>query len=241
MKKCFVVLALVAGLPLPSAAQAQRSYRSADFALAAGAGVSPAFSYTQLYGVGAKGAFKIGWGLRLTSFFAKQTDARTAPASLTSGKQSIAALFSEDIVNQIDTLRLERVQTNALNAVIHLQYSLSPSLELGFNIDALGFTFGRSQSGRLLAQQSDAEGRAKHNQVFGAKPTTLNLLLISDSDFGSLNSELYARYWVNQTIGIRAGASFQFVEYTTTQTLAFGNDRFRKKTLLPMLAVSYRF
>jgi hypothetical protein len=238
MKKMFLLLSVAL---LPLATIAQKSYRSADVALAFGQGFSPALSYSHLYGIGSKGAFKVGWGVRLTSFFSGSLQARTAPASLTSGKQSIAALFSEDIVSQIDTFNLAKAQTNALNAVIYLQYSLTPKLEVGFNIDAIGLTFGGRQSGTFRAKQSDATGRANNDKVFTAKPTVFNLLLVSDSDLGSLNSELYARYWVNDRIGVRAGLSFQFVEYTTAQKLAFDNDRFRNKSLLPMVALSYRF
>jgi hypothetical protein len=237
MKK--LVILMVALLPL--GAFAQKSYRAADVALAVGDGFSPALSYTHLYGVGSKGKFKIGWGGRLTSLFASDVRARTAPASLTSGKQSLAALFSEDIATQIDTFRLDRVSTNALNLSINLQYSVTPKLELGFNIDAIGVTFGGKQTGTFIAKQSDATGKSNNGKTFSAKPTVFNLLLVSDSDYGSLNSELYGRYWVSDKIGIRAGLSFQFAEYTTDKKLAFDNDRFRSKTLLPMVAVSYKF
>ncbi|MFN8353994.1 MAG: hypothetical protein U0Y10_06105 [Spirosomataceae bacterium] len=230
---CFVIVS--------STLFAQRSYQAVDVALAGGKGFSPALSYTHLYGVGAKGKFKVGWGIRLTSFFASSVRTRTAPATLTSGKQGLAALFSEDIANQIDTLTLDKAQTNALNASIHLQYSVVPKLEVGFNIDAIGFTFGGSQTGKFIANQSDATGKSNNGQTISARPTAFNLLLISDSDYGSLNSELYARYWASDKIGIRAGLSFQFSEYTTNRKVAFDNDRFRSKTLLPMLAVSYRF
>jgi hypothetical protein len=214
-----------------------QNYRTADVAVAVGTGFSPAVSYSQLYGK----KFKYGWGLRFTSYFGGQTDARTAPAKLTSGKHSIVAMFSEDINGQIDTLRLNKVQTNMLNLSIHLQYSITPKLEAGFNIDAVGLSFGGKQTATLIAKQSDAQGRTNHNKVHEGSPTNLNLLLISDSDVGSLNSELYGRYWINDKIGIRAGLSFQFAEYTTTKKLAFDNDRFRAKILQPMLAVSYKF
>lgn len=238
MKK--LMFLLVALLPTMGAF-AQKSYRAADVALAGGSGFSPALSYTHFYGVGQKGKFKIGWGVRFTSLFASDVQARTAPASLTSGKQSLAALFSEDIVTQIDTFRLDKIGTNALNLSINLQYSVTPKLELGFNIDAIGFTFGGKQTGTFIAKQSDATGKSNNGKTFSAKPTTFNLLLISDSDYGSLNSELYGRYWVSDKIGIRAGLSFQFVEYTTDKKLAFDNDRFRRKNLLPLVAVSYKF
>lgn len=240
MKKVCILLFLLAHLAT-FAQQIEKSYHAADISFAVGNGFSPAFSYAHLYGVGKSKKFKIGYGVRLTSLFAKDVNARTAPANLTSGKQSLAALFSEDIVGNIDTLKLNKLQTNALNLSINLQYSIIPKLEIGFNIDALGFTFGSKQTGTFIAKQSDVTGKANNGKTFTAKPTVFNLLLISDSDYGSLNSELYARYWVSPQVGIRAGLSFQFAEYTAEKNVAFDNDRFRSKTLLPMVAVSYKF
>jgi hypothetical protein len=68
----------------------------------------------------------------------------------------------------------------------------------------------------------------------------LNALLISDNDRGSLNSELYGRYWLTDKIGLRAGASFQFTEYTTNRKLTFENDRFRNKILMPFAGISVK-
>ena len=221
---------------LPLGVVAQKNSTTADIALAAGSGAfSSAVSVNKLWGFGERGKFKVGLGLRLTSIFAKNLDYRTAPASLTSGKQSFVALFTEDIAANIDTLRLPQSQTNALNLNVHLQYSFSSRLDLGFNIDAIGVSFGGKQSGEYLAR---SQGRPL--SIEAAKVTPFNLLLVSDSDRGSLNSELYARYWVRPKVGIRAGLSFQFWEYTTDRKLAFNNDRFRDKILMPLLAVSFR-
>jgi hypothetical protein len=214
-----------------------------DLALAKGDGVfSPALGYNSIYSLGSKGKFKLGYGIRYTGFFAKNQKLhfRTAPAMLTSGKKSIVALFSEDIVGQIDTLHLANVQTNAFNLNIVLGYALSKKLEVGFNIDALGFTFGKKQDAEFVALQSDATGRTNNGKKFTTLPTKLNLLLISDSDMGSLNSEIFAKYNVSDHFGIRAGMSFQFLEYTAEKKLAFDNDRFRTKQLLPFLALSFK-
>jgi hypothetical protein len=216
---------------------AQR-YHTADVAVSFGSGFAPTLSYSQLYGK----KFKYGLGLRFTSFIAGQTDLITAPAKLTAGKESFAAFFEpKKITTQLDTLGLSNVQSNALNLNIQLQYSITSKIEVGFNIDAVGLSFGGKQTGTFIAKQTDAQGKANNNKVQTASPTTLNLLLVSDSDIGSLNSELYGRYWLNDKFGIRAGLSFQFVEYTATQKLAFDNDRFRGKFLQPMIAVSYKF
>jgi hypothetical protein len=216
---------------------AQR-YRAADVAVSFGTGFAPAVSYSQLYGK----KFKYGLGLRFTSYIAGQTDLITAPAKLTAGKESFAAFLEpKKITTQLDTLRLTNAQSNSLNLVIHLQYSIRPNIEVGFNIDAVGLSFGGKQSGTFIAKQTDAQGKINNNKIQTGSPTALNLLLVSDSDIGSLNSELYGRYWLNDKIGIRAGLGFQFVEYTTTQKLAFDNDRFRSKILQPMIAISYKF
>lgn len=220
------------------------STKGLDFAVAAGkTGFSPAIGFEQLFGVGKAGKFKIGYGIRYTGFFAKDKDLhfRTAPASLTSGKTSLAALFSEDILSQIDTLHMHNVRNNAINLNIRLEYALLKKLDIGFNIDAIGATFGGKQQAGFTANISDSQGKSNSGKTFNAKPAAFNLLLISDSDIGSLNSELYARYWVSEKIGIRAGASFQFLEYKTNQKVAFDNDRFRSKQLLPFLAITYKF
>ncbi len=213
-----------------------KNQRYADLSIAAVGGFSPALSYNYNWGLGKRGKFKIGTGIRFTYFAKGKTDLITAPASLTSGEKGPQVLFTENILSNFDTLKVSKVGVGYINIPIHLQYSFSQKFEVGFNIDALGLSFGSKQSGTFYA--SDSRSLNKTTQT--AKPTTFNLLLVSDNDLGSLNSELYARYWVNDKIGFRAGLSFQFVEYRTDKVLTFENDRFRTKNLLPMLAISYK-
>jgi len=207
-----------------------------DVAISAIGGISTAFSYNQLYGIGKSKRFKIGWGIRMTSFFGENLDYYTAPAKLTSGEFGPQVLFVENILSNIDTLQLTKTQTNALNLDIHLQYSFR-KLDIGFNIDAIGATFGGEQSGKFIAKSTGSKFNGTQQT---AKPTAFNLLLVSDNDLGSLNSELYGRYWLKENIGLRFGASFQFTEYTTTQKLTFENDRFRNKALMPFVGISFK-
>ncbi len=227
----FLFVALLSGSAFAQY-EGPRRQKYVDVALAAGKGGSLALSYQNLYG----GRFKIGWGIRYTGFAGKTTNFITAPAQLTSGKTDPSVLFSETIESNLDTLTLNKVQTNALNAVINLQFAFSKRFEVGFNIDAIGFSFGGQQTGRF---HSASQSKALDNSVQTAKPTSFNLLLISDNDRGNLNSELYARYWLGDRVALRAGLSFNFVEYTTDRKLTFDNDRFRYKSLLPMVAVSF--
>ncbi len=235
IKKIMLTVSLL--LVTLTATFAQR-YRTADVAVAFGKGFAPALSFNQYYGK----KFKYGFGVRLTVFNAGKTEFVTAPAKLTVGKESLAAFFeSQKINSQIDTFSLSKIQSNALNLSLNLQYSISRKFDVGFSIDAVGFSFGTKQSGILTSKQSDTQGKSNNNKTFSSSPTSLNLLLIGDSDLGNLNSELYARYWLNDKFAIRGGLGFQFIEYTTTQKVAFDNGRFRSKFLQPMLAVSYKF
>ncbi len=215
--------------------QKRHNESNADFALAFGGGFSPAASYSRLWGISKNGNFKVGLGLRFTSLFAGQTDAITAPAKLTSGETGPQILFKDNILANIDSLRLNNIQVNYLNIPIYLQYSFK-KIDIGFNIDLLGFTFGAKQNAKYITSKS----KVFNNTAQTASPTAFNLLLVSDNDLGSLNSELFARYWFKPNLGVRIGASFQFAEYTTDKKLRLDNDRFRTKSLLPFIAISYR-
>lgn len=206
-----------------------------DFAVAAKNEFSPSFSFEKTYGLGINKRFQIGWGIRANGYFSGAKPFITAPAELTSGKKSIAAFFTEYRPEYLDTLQLTKATVISINSKIVLQYKFKKS-DIGFNIDALGFTLGAMQSGTFYAKESATWNKSKQT----AKPTALNILLISDSDRGSLNSELYYRYWLNKKSALRAGVSFQFIEYTTKNKLTFDNDRFRAKTLMPFIAYSFK-
>lgn len=214
-----------------------KNQQSIDLSIAAIGGFSPALSYSHLWGIGKNKKFKIGTGIRFTYFAGGKTDLITAPAKLTSGEKGPQVLFTENILSNFDTLKVAKIGAGYLNIPIHLQYSFSKKFEVGFNIDAIGLSFGSKQNGTFYTSDS----KSLNKTIQSAKPTAFNLLLVSDNDLGSLNSELYARYWINDKIGLRAGLSFQFIEYKTDKKLTFENDRFRTKALLPLFAISYKF
>jgi hypothetical protein len=196
-----------------------------DVSAAFGSGFSPSLGISKKWGIDSKGRFKIGTGLRLTNFSGSNLDFITAPADLTVNDANI------------DTLRLGSAAVTYAAVPIHLQYSFGDKFDIGFNIDLVGLTFGSEQSGTFTTSQS-AE---LNNSTQTGSPTSPNILLVGDNDRGSLNSELYARYWATEKFGIRAGLSFQFVEYTTDRELTFNNDRFRAKLMQPMVSVTYKF
>jgi hypothetical protein len=202
-------------------------------------GVSASLATEKIYQKGGHNRLQIGYGLRLTSMYISKAGFLTAPAKLTSGKQSLAAFFTEYNPEKIDTLSIQNSITAALNGYIHLGYSFSPKVSLGFNIDALGFCLGNKTNGTFSAGQSDTQGQANNHQSFATKASPINLLLISDSDLGTLNSELYIGTKISEKTGLKLGLSFQFVERSTSQNIAYNNKRFRTKPLLPMIGINH--
>jgi hypothetical protein len=240
MRKCkglFFTALLI--LPFFAIAQKRLSKVNSAVGFTVNVGASSfanAFSWSHYHAIGKSRRINIGYGLRLTNFFGSDLNYITAPAKYTSGKSSIGALFSENILANLDTIAFAKAQVNFLNIGIYLKYILpfaKDRFELGVNIDALGLSLGSRQGG------------VYGSTAIAAKPSVLNLLLISDSDKGSLNSEWYIGYAVNEKLTVKAGYEFLFTEYTTDSKIQAlpnstdRNDRFRLKSAMIMLGLHY--
>ncbi len=186
--------------------------------------------------LGASRKFEVGVGGRFTSYIAANQYYVTAPAELTSESTSPFIIFKDNVTANMDTFLVKSPQINSLNLSIHLGYQLGKKISAGFNIDAIGLSFGGSRSGNYI--------NGPVGKVTTATPTTFNLLLVSDNDRGSLNSEFYLRYAVRGPWSVKFGAQFLFTEYTTAtkvQQFPQENDRFRNKSLLFCIGVGYKF
>lgn len=193
--------------------------------------LATSFNYDK--GLGKKMKIVVGFGGRFTGYLGKNQYYETAPAELTSGSTGPAVLFKENIAANIDSFLVKTAQINSLNLMITLGYNVSEKLTIRFNIDAIGFSFGKSTSGNYINGVQGSMG--------SASPTSFNVLLISDNDKGSLNSEFFARYLFNEKWGIKGGIQFHFSEYTTdseVQQVPESNDRFRNKSLMFSAGVS---
>jgi hypothetical protein len=192
--------------------------------------------YSHIWQLGEKKKFEIGIAGRFTSYVGQNQYYSTAPAKLTSGSTGPFVIFKENISANIDTFLIQSPQVNALNVAIHLGYQFSPRIAVGFNIDAIGFSVGSKKSGSYINGPFGQQDRAK--------PTAFNLLLISDNDLGTLNSELFVKYQWKETWGVKGGLQFLFTEYTTdteVQQVPEPNNRFRDKSLLFAFGVYKNF
>jgi hypothetical protein len=232
---------LLLGLIITSSSLAQKtnskkqSFAEASFSAASYRG-SLSVSVWKNLQLGEKRKFGVGLGLRYTGFLGANIYYITAPAELTSGETGPFVLFKENITDNIDSLLVKSPQVHCINLAFNLNYQVSPKVTVGFNIDALGFSFGKSIEANYI---NGIEGK-----ITTAKPTEFNVLLISDNDRGSLNSEFYGKYKINDHWGFKLAIQFLFTEYTTAtnvQQFPAENDRFRNKSLLGGIGVVYNF
>ncbi len=206
----------------------------ADLALGAGSSTyTIAPSLTRWWALGSH--WQLGVGARATYTGGSNLRYETVPAILTTGQVGPQVLFLPNKAENLDTLTLANTNSLAVNLNVYALYTFAKKWGVGFNIDVVGFTVGGASDATYRSRGVTQPGSVS------AIPTPLNLLLVSDNDIGSINSELYVKYNWSESWAVRAGVSYNFTEYTTTQKLRDGNDRFRNKSLLGMLAVSYRF
>jgi hypothetical protein len=191
-------------------------------------------AYNHDWFIGKKKKFVIGLGGRFSGYVAQNQYYVTAPAKLTSGSTGLGVIFKENIEANMDSFLISNPAVFAINAFVNIGYRINEKLAVGFNIDAIGFSFGGEKSGNYI--------NGSQGQVSNARPTSFNALLTSDNDLGSLNSELYAKYKISDRWSIRGGLQFLFTEYTTTtevQQIPEPNDRFRNKSLMFMVGTSF--
>lgn len=180
--------------------------------------------YNYIWYLGKAKRIFVGTGVRFTGFYGTNVNFTSAPPAL-AGKPS-----SED------TLLAASPGVYAFNAVINIGYQFSKKFQVGFNIDAIGVSFGPAGKPAFISNGVSS--------AVSAQPTAFNLLLIGNRDMGTLNSEFYLRYGLNNKISIKAAYQFLFTELTTTtnvQTAPRLNDRFRNKASLASVGVAYHF
>ncbi|MEY4540783.1 MAG: hypothetical protein RLZZ306_2540 [Bacteroidota bacterium] len=176
------------------------------------------------WGIGSKKKFYVGTGIRFTSFFGNQVNFTSAPADIASDDKNV------------DTLLAPSPSLSSLNLTINLGYKISEKLEVGFNIDAIGVSFGPTGTLTYI--------RNGKSTASPASPTSPNILLIGDNDKGSLNSHLFVKYKLSDHLGLKVAYQYLFNELTTTtkvQTVPSANDRFRAKSGMVYVGLNYNF
>lgn len=225
MKNLSLFILLVASSFSLHAQQKSKTEQIVDFTFGFGSSQTTlATGYSNNWNLGKKQRFFIGAGIRLSGAFSEGKIFTSAPASLAKDKANVDSLYGG------------KSSIYALNAMINLGYHITPKLDLGFNIDVFGFSFGPSRI-KLFSGNGTLD-------VTTAEPTSMNVLLVGNNDRGTLNSEFYLRYKINHKVGIKVAMQHFFTELTTinkVQTVPIQNDRFRNITDLFSVGVAFLF
>lgn len=220
MKKIIVLALLILGF---NNLKAQNTYAEVGGAIGSGAG-SFGVALHKNWTLGKKDKFILGTGLRFTGFAGSDQNFITAPAKLTVDDKNI------------DTLFATKPALYSINAMINLGYRINSKIEVGFNIDAFGGSFGPEGNPSYI--------RNGKSTATNAKPTGVNILLVGDNDRGSLNSHFYGKYNFNEKLGVKLAYQYLFNELITTtkvQSVPEANDRFRLKSSMIYAGLTYNF
>jgi hypothetical protein len=225
-KQLFLFLAAMSLMFLAAAQKTtDRKQRFADLGFGFGSSQgSITAGYFYSLNLGHKKKFFIGTGLRFNAYYGSSINYLSAPAKL-AGEES-----------KTDTLKASSPGVYAVNVLINLGYNFNPQIQAGFNIDVIGFSFGPKGKPVFIANGVPT--------VTEAKPTGFNALLVGNNDRGTLNSEFYLRYRINNKLGVKLAYEYFFTELTTTtkvQTVPEQNDRFRNKASMLGVGISYHF
>ncbi len=243
MKKIIMIVftLLMVNIGFAQISKLSKTYQFVDLAGAVGSSRgSVAASYVYSWRLGQKKRLEAGFGARFTtSFGTKQEYTTAAPARLTrTSTTPFLIVFAGQKYENWDTLTVQRPLVNSLNLSVNFGYNFSTRFYGGFNIDLIGFSFGRKTAAILTSNGITRTEPA-------AKPTAFNVLLTGDYDYGTLNSEFFLKYKLNDRWAVRGVYQFLFTEYKTSsvkQTAADGTviDRFRSKQNNLGVGVSYQ-
>ena len=109
-------------------------------------------SYVYNWRLGKKKKWEAGLGLRYTGYFGVKRDFTTAPGRLArSTTTPFVIVFAGQKIENWDTLTVQRPFVNSVNLSANFGYNFNAKWSAGFNIDLIGFSFGRTTSAILTS------------------------------------------------------------------------------------------
>ncbi len=133
-----------------------------------------------------------------------------------------------------DSILAPKPSMYSLNTFVNFGYQVHKRVQIGFDLDAFGVSFGPNGSPTYIADGA--------NKTVKVKPTPVNALLVGANDRGTLDGGLYLRAIVNKRIGASVRYHTLFTEIKTDevqQTVPEINTRFRHGSNLIGLSISY--
>ncbi len=166
------------------------------------------------WGIGRKRQrFNVGFGLRANVFFTKKRYYSTSSPELIAQNPGGA-----------DSLYFNKIQTNTLNGYFVAQFNIKPGVDIYFTTDIGGINFGDGRKGEFLSYETNPVFTAAGE--YNTEPYAFNLNIPINNSYGSLLTEVYGQFRVNETISWRLGVSHLRSEYVTTVDVPRNGRRF---------------
>jgi hypothetical protein len=181
----------------------------------------PAVTYHQDLSMANFPWFRIGWGVRTWGVYAGKTDLRPLNNSVSN-----------------DYLQYGKITINGLSLLAGANFRFGP-VDFGGNTDLVGLVIGARRNALYTKDfKFVGDDAGYYNQLIRTSPNFVNALpLVLDNQTGQ--SELYLRYWITSTIGVKLAYVAGRTTYTTPEKLDNGHNRFSKTYGVPSVSISF--
>ncbi len=172
----------------------------------------------------------IGAGLRVQSFFTKDRYYKTSSLELSDLNRGGA-----------DTMFFQKIQNNTLNAYITFQIHIKQGVDIYFNTDIGGINFGDRRAGAYISYENNPDFYTNNENFpvdYGTEPYAFNLNLYNQS-YGTIMSEVYGSFRINQLVGWRLGVQMYRNEYVTIQEVPYNGKRFSQTNWMATLGITF--
>jgi len=175
--------------------------------------------YWQDWGLGSKKALRLGHGVRFSGYFGSDVTHISAPPE-----------FFTDETKQ-DSIFVSSPQMSNIALYIGGSYLIGDRIELGFNIDAVGYTFGGDKDATFTSNGVET--------ATTVNPGSVTALLLGPNDIGMVRSDFFVGYKFNDSWRARLGVGPLFTEYRTETELQAGNTRYRGTAMMILIGAVY--
>ena len=180
---------------------------------------APSLFYQHSWRLGAKQRWDLTYGARITSYFGSDIHHASAPP----------AYYGDPSLE--DSVFVVSPRMSNVAIYIGATYSIRNKVPIGFNIDAIGYTFG-----------GDLEGVYTGDGVstpVTVNPGSITALLVGANDIGMLKAEFFVGYRINNFFTVRAGINNMYTEVRTPTELQVGNTRYRAENMGGLISIVY--
>jgi len=179
-----------------------------------------------LHGIGRKRqTFSVGMGLRANVFFTKRRDYTTSSQALTALNPGGA-----------DTMYMPEVQTNTLNAYIALKVHIKRGVDFFFTTDIGGINFGDSKDGFFRSYETNP---LPPGIKYKTEPYAFNFNMFGQESYGTIMSEAYASFRLNNVLKWRLGFNYYRNEYKVDRVVPMNGKRFYQNHWMVMSGLAF--